>query len=130
MRSRLHLRPSVERVPKGVGKESRKTWQCSFFYAKNLLANIDGINLLALRLGAPQERSNLKANPKRANKEMSAIVKRMVDLQEDGRMTVQDLLTTFISAGVAPLQRWSHKMCFMGSNRDPTRTSSMELSEE
>jgi hypothetical protein len=37
------------------------------------------------------------------------------------------LLLTFLDARVSPLQRRSHKMCFLGSDRDPTRHSSRAL---
>jgi hypothetical protein len=39
--------------PKLPGKESFKKWQCSFFYAKNLVAGSDNINLLSFVPGAP-----------------------------------------------------------------------------
>jgi hypothetical protein len=42
----------------------------------------------------------------------------------------RDLLTAFVSARVVPLQRRAHKMCFLGSNRDPSRTTSVELTSE
>jgi hypothetical protein len=45
---------------------------------------------------------------------------------EDG-LKPYDLLLAFLDAHVSPLQHRSHKMCLLGSNRDPTRHSSKEL---
>jgi hypothetical protein len=39
-----------------------------------------------------------------------------------------DLLLAFLVARMSPLQRRSHKMCFLRSARDPTRHSSRALS--
>jgi hypothetical protein len=61
---------------------------------------------------------------------MAVIMKRVSDLQEDGSMMARDLLTTFVSARVVPLQRRAHKMCALGSNQDPTCTASLELTDE
>jgi hypothetical protein len=61
---------------------------------------------------------------------MANIVKRVVDLQGEGGLKASNLLLAFIGARVLPLQRWSHKMCFLGSNRDPTQNSSKVLSAE
>jgi hypothetical protein len=48
-------------------------------------------------------------------------------VQVDGGLKPSDLLLTFLDARVSPLQRRSHKMCFLGSDRDPTRHSSKAL---
>jgi hypothetical protein len=49
-------------------------------------------------------------------------------LQTEGGLEPTDLLLAFLVARVSPLQRCSHKMCFLGSARDPTRHSSKALS--
>jgi hypothetical protein len=116
--------------PKLMGKESRKKWQCSFFYAKNLLADSDHVNLPGYVPGGPEERGNWKVNLKCPGLDMDLILKRVVDLQGDGGTKAPDLLLAFISARVSPLQHRSHKICFLGSNKDPTRNSSKELSAE
>jgi hypothetical protein len=46
----------------------------------------------------------------------------------EGGLEPADLLLTFRVARVSPLQRRSHKMCFLGSARDPTRHSSKAMS--
>jgi hypothetical protein len=48
-------------------------------------------------------------------------------LQKDGNLKPSDLLLAFLDARVSPLQRRLHKMCFLGSARDPTRHSSRAL---
>ena len=49
-------------------------------------------------------------------------------LRETG-LTGEDLITTFISRRVSPLQRRVHKICHMSGNLDPTRTSTFELTK-
>ncbi|KAM0860662.1 hypothetical protein ACQ4PT_046399 [Festuca glaucescens] len=46
------------------------------------------------------------------------------------RLTGADLLCTFISRRVLPLQRRAHKICYMSGRLDPTRTSKIQLSLE
>jgi hypothetical protein len=58
---------------------------------------------------------------------MPKILQRIVALQAEGSLKPSDLLLAFLDAHVSPLQRRSHKMCFLGSNRDPTRHSSKAL---
>ena len=41
----------------------------------------------------------------------------------------EDLITTFISRRVSPLQRRVHKICHMSGHLDPTRTSTFELTK-
>jgi hypothetical protein len=59
---------------------------------------------------------------------MANILRWIIALQAEGGLKLSDLLLAFIDALVSPLQRWSHKMCFLGSNRDPTRHYSKALS--
>jgi hypothetical protein len=59
---------------------------------------------------------------------MEEILQRITTLQTEGGLEPPDLLLTFLVARVSPLQRCSHKMCFLGSARDPTRHSSKALS--
>jgi hypothetical protein len=61
---------------------------------------------------------------------MVNILQRIVALQGEGGLKAPDLLLALIRARVSPLQRRSHKMFFLGSNRDPTRNSSKTLSFE
>jgi hypothetical protein len=61
---------------------------------------------------------NLK-NPK--------IVQRIVALQAEGGLKASDHLLAFHDARMLPLQCRPHKMCFLGSNRDPSSHSSRAL---
>jgi hypothetical protein len=60
---------------------------------------------------------------------MEKILLRITTLQTEGGLEPTDLLLAFLVARVSPLQRRSHKMCFLGFARDPTRHSSKSLSE-
>jgi hypothetical protein len=58
---------------------------------------------------------------------MAKILQRIIALQAEGSLKLSDLLLAFLDAHVSPLQRRPHKMCFLGSNRDPSRHSSRVL---
>jgi hypothetical protein len=58
---------------------------------------------------------------------MMKMLQWIIALQKDGNLKPSDLLLAFLDARVSPLQRRSHKMCFLGSARDPTRHSSRML---
>jgi hypothetical protein len=58
---------------------------------------------------------------------MVKVLQRIIALQAEGDLKPPDLLLTFLDAHVLPLQRRSHKMYFLGSNRDPTYHSSKAL---
>jgi hypothetical protein len=109
------------------GKESCKKWQRSFFYVKNLKEGEDHINLLPFEAGGP-ERENWSAVLPRPSSDMEEILLRITTLQTEGGLEPTDLLLAFLVARVSPLQRRSHKICFLGSARDPTRHSSRALS--
>jgi hypothetical protein len=108
------------------GKESCKKWQRSFFYVKNLRKGEDHINLPPFEAGGP-ERENWSAAPPRPLPDMEKILQQVTTLQMEGGLEPTDLLLAFLVARVSPLQRRSHKMCFLGSARDPTRHSSKAL---
>jgi hypothetical protein len=59
---------------------------------------------------------------------MEKILQRVATLQTEGGLEPTDLLLAFLVARVSPLQCRPHKMCFLGSTRDPTRHSSKALS--
>jgi hypothetical protein len=115
-------------LPKLTGKESCKKWQCSFFYVKNLGKDVDHVNLPPFDAGGPSERDNWSSSLLGPDPDMANILRRIIALQAEGGLKPSDLLLAFIDARRSPLQRRSHKMCFLGSNRDPTRHSSKALS--
>jgi hypothetical protein len=59
---------------------------------------------------------------------MEKVLQWISTLQTEGGLEPSDLLLAFLVAHVSPLQRRSHKMCFLGSAKDPTRHSSKALS--
>jgi hypothetical protein len=109
------------------GKESCKKWQRSFFYVKILMEGTDHINLPPFDVNGP-EWDSWSASLARPSPEMEKILQRISTLQTEGGLQPPDLLLAFLVARVSPLQRRSHKMCFLGSARDPTRHSSKTLS--
>jgi hypothetical protein len=113
--------------PKLTGKDSCKKWQRSFYYAKNLGKDVDYVNLPPFDAGKPGERDKGSGSLPGPDLDMVNILWNIVALQAEGRLKLPDLLLTFIAARVSPLQRRSHKMCLLGSNRGPTRNSSKAL---
>jgi hypothetical protein len=109
------------------GKESCKKWQRFFFYVKNLKKETDYINLPPFDANGPNERDSWSAPLPRPSLDMVKILQRITALQKDGNLKPSDLLLAFLDACMSPLQRHSHKMCFLGSARDPTRHSSRTL---
>ena len=61
---------------------------------------------------------------------MKAVAKRVKVLQEQLMFRGPDMVGTFISRRVSPLQRCIHKICHMGGRMDGTRTSTHELSDD
>jgi hypothetical protein len=109
------------------GKDSCKKWHHSFFYVKNLKKGVDYINLPPFDASGPGERDSWSASLPRPGPNMAKVLQRIIALQVEGGLKPSGLLLAFLDARVSPLQRWSHKMCFLGSNRDPTHHSSKVL---
>jgi hypothetical protein len=109
------------------GKESCKKWQRSFFYVKNLKEGADYINLPPFDASGPNERDSWSAPLPRPSPNITKILQRITALQKDGNLKPSDLLLAFLDARLSPLQRRSHKMCFLGSARDPTSHCSRTL---
>jgi hypothetical protein len=94
---------------------------------KNLKKGANYINLPPFDASGPSERDSWSASLPRPTPDMAKILQRIATLQTDGGLKPSDLLLAFLDARVSPLQRRSHKMCFLGSDRDPTRHSSRAL---
>jgi hypothetical protein len=109
------------------GKESCKKWQRSFFYVRNLKEGADYINLPPFDTSGPGERESWSALFPRPSLDVTKMLQRITALQKDGNLKPSDLLLAFLDARVSPLQHRSHKMCFLGFARDPTRHSSRAL---
>jgi hypothetical protein len=113
--------------PSIKGKESCKKWQRSFFYVKNLKEGADHINLPPFDASGP-EWDNWSISLPHPSPDMEKILQRISTMQKEGGLEPADLLLAFVVARVSPLQHRSHKMCFLGSARDPSRHSSKALS--
>jgi hypothetical protein len=108
------------------GKESCNKWQRSF-YVKNLKEGVDHINLPPFEANGP-ERDSWSVPLPCPTPDVEKILQQISSLQKEGGLRLPDLLVAFLVARVSPLQCRSHKMCFLGSARDPTRHSSRTLS--
>jgi hypothetical protein len=109
------------------GLESCRKWQKTFFYVKNT-GEADLINLPACVPGEPS-RANWLYNPKDSHKETNRIVQYIEGLQRDQEPTADDIVCTFITRHVLPLQCRAHKICQMSGPLDPTQISTFELSK-
>jgi hypothetical protein len=94
---------------------------------KNLKKGADYINLSPFDANGPDERDSWSASLPRPMPDMVKILQRITALQKEGNLKPSDLLLAFLDARVSPLQRRSHKMCFLGTASDPTRHSSRAL---
>jgi hypothetical protein len=95
---------------------------------KNLGKDVDYVNLPPFNAGGPGERNNWSASLLGPDQDMFNILWWIVALQTEGGLKPLELLLAFIDARMSSLQCRSHKMCFLGSNRDPTQNSSKALS--
>ena len=59
----------------------------------------------------------------------TAITAYIEKLIEDKELVPDDLVCTFISRRVLPLQRRSHKLCHMSGRKDPTRFTTFRLDQ-
>jgi hypothetical protein len=108
-------------------KESCKKWQRSFVYVRNLKKGADYINLPPFDASGPGKRESWSAPLPHPSPDVTKMLQRITALQKDGNLKPSDLCLAFLDARVLPLQHRSHKMCFLGSPRDPTRHSSRAL---
>ncbi|KAK1669302.1 hypothetical protein QYE76_057461 [Lolium multiflorum] len=110
------------------GLESCRAWKETFFYVKNKGAT-DLINLPAYNPGTPTK-ANWSFNPGNNHIETNRIVCFMEQLMKDTNICSDDIIRTFISRRVLPLQRRSHKISQMCGPRDPTKITGLPLSKE
>jgi hypothetical protein len=93
---------------------------------KNLKEGAYYINLPPFDANGP-ERDSWSAPLPRPVPDVVKILQWVTALQKEGGLKPSDLLLAFLDTRVSPLQRRSHKMCFLGSARDPTHHSSRAL---
>jgi len=109
-----------------------KKWQKTFFYVRNPDDGADYINLPAYSAAtppaAPEERAYWKLEADDEDPEVALVVSRLQNMIAGG-LTAADLVLTFLSRRVSPLQRRLHKMCYMSGAQDACRHSTFELSK-
>ncbi|KAK1683551.1 hypothetical protein QYE76_044399 [Lolium multiflorum] len=110
------------------GLESCRLWQGTFFYVKNN----DAAYLIDLPPfdPAPPTRTNWGYNPKESHNETNRIIRFMKQRMKDTNICSDDIIRTFISRRVLPLQRRAHKMCEMYGPGDPTKITGLPLSKK
>jgi hypothetical protein len=108
-----------------------KKWHTTFFYVNNEDPARDLLNLPAFS-PAPPANTNWGYNPKTNNPatEVNMLLQFLRTCITRDRLTGADLICTFFSRRVLPLQRRTHKICYMSGRLDPTRTSKVQLSSD
>ena len=114
--------------PRVLGLESCRKWQRTFFYVKSSAAP-ELINLPPFSLAPPTEQYNWGFNPKELILDVNFAHDLLVEYMAAKQLTSDDLLRTFISRRVCPLQTRAHKICHMSGPLDPTRVSRKLLSK-
>ena len=96
---------------------------------KNANPAKDLVNLPTFDLTPPIAKKNWRYDPKSNNPdaEINLLLDRLRVLKNPRQLSPQDLIATFVSRRVLPLQRREHKICHMSSRLDPTRSSKTEL---
>jgi hypothetical protein len=110
------------------GLESCRAWQETFFYVKNT-GEADLINLPAFNPAVPTK-VNWSFNPKTNHIETNRIIRFMDNLMKETNISSDDIIRTFISRRVLPLQRRANKISEMYGPRDPTKITGLPLSKE
>ncbi|KAK1613319.1 hypothetical protein QYE76_036992 [Lolium multiflorum] len=113
---------------KFAGLDSCRAWERTFFYVKNT-GRVDLINLPTFDPAVPT-RANWSYNPKGTHNETNRIIRFMKKLMKDIAFCPDDIVRTFISRRVLPLQRRAHKMSEMYGPGDPTKITGLPLSKE
>ncbi|KAK1684705.1 hypothetical protein QYE76_045553 [Lolium multiflorum] len=110
------------------GLESCRAWQETFFYVKNT-GDEDLMNLPAFNPAVPTK-ANWSFNPKANHIETNRIIRFMDKLKRETDISSDDIILTFISRRVLPLQHRAHKISEMYGPRDPTKITGLPLSLE
>ena len=96
---------------------------------KNRDPTIDCLGLPnEFKIGPPTEELNWAYNPEEREADVNELHQALIQLMDEG-MTGDDLLRTFVSRRVNPLQSRTHKMCVMSGRHDPNRMSTFALSK-
>jgi len=118
--------------PRVTCVDTVKKWQRSFFYVQNPNDGADYINLPAFSAAtppaAPEDRLHWKLEADDEDPEVALVVTRLQNMIAGG-LTAADLVLTFLSRRVSPLQRRLHKMCHMSGSQDACRHTTFELTK-
>ena len=98
-------------LPRATGLDSCRMWQTSFFYVKNATPDKDLIGLQPFAIGPPSC-LNWGQNPPRRDPKITQAVARIKALKGEG-FCGSDLIATFVSCQILPLQSRVHKICHM-----------------
>jgi hypothetical protein len=112
--------------PRIKGLESCRGWIRSYFYVK-CITTADKVRLPPFAIGIPGK-VNWEMDPKNTVAEINQIDAEIVNLKKEG-LSGDDLLATFISRRISPLQLRTHKICHMSGRHDPNRFTTVELSK-
>ena len=115
--------------------DSAKELRRTFFYVKNAPApegepEVDRIGLSPFTNMTPDEKPNWGDKPKKPSKEIGDMLARLTVLVNEQGLHPADLVATFVSRRVLPLQSRPHKICHMSGRFDPCRFSTHELSKK
>jgi hypothetical protein len=111
--------------------DSVNKWQATFFYVRNENPTSDRLNLSPFSLAPPTKLNwGFCHRPTDPSAEVTLLVDFLRTCITQDRLTASDLLCTFTSRRVLPLQRRSRKICHMSGRFDPTRMSKVELTRE
>ena len=111
--------------PRITGLDTVRKWQRSFLYVKSAEGH-DALNLPEFQIEPPTAELNFGYNPAETIAELQTVHETLEDFLKKG-LDSDDLLRTFISRRVNPLQRREHKICHMSGLLDPTRISKHDL---
>jgi hypothetical protein len=118
--------------PKVTCIDTVRKWQRTFFYVKNPSNGADLINLPAYSAVTPpasnSERDYWRIDVNEEDEEISQALARLKGMKDAG-LIGEDLVLTYLSRRVSPLQRRLHKICYMSGAMDATRHTTFELDQ-
>ena len=91
---------------------------------------MDLVNLPVFSLPPPTEQHNWDFNPRELDIEVNSVQSVLEQYMAEKILTPDDLLRTFVSRRVCPLQTRVHKICHMSGPLDPTWVSRSVLTKE
>ena len=106
-------------------------WQRSYFYVRNASARGDWVNLPAFEAGPPAGRlPNWSYRARSLTPAGAGAITRLRVLTQSEGLTGPDLLATFVSCRVLPLQGRPHMICQMSGRHDPSRMCTKDMPHE